>query len=158
MLFTKRLRNLLNRMGLGIACYRKGDSERAKMHFLAASLRRTEDPLIYSYLGSVCHRLGDSNNALFFAEKTLQLNENDPKARFLRGTILAEMNKIQAAFEEFSELIKVAPQEVAVHIALGEIYSKLGKHVLALKSFTAAHDLDPSNYKVARYLEQYKME
>lgn len=58
---------------------------------------------------------------------------------------------------EFDQLKDIEPSEPAVHIGIGEIYLKLGKNALALKAFTAAYDLDPSNVIAIEFLERYQM-
>ena len=72
-----------------------------------------------------------------------EIDPNNPQLRFQRVHVLLSMKNEEEALRELEIVRDLAPTEAPVYTLLGQIYQRMGRVNDALKSFSAAVDLDP---------------
>jgi tetratricopeptide (TPR) repeat protein len=89
-------------------------------------------------------RQGKTVQALDKVDKYLADNTKDPQARFLKGLILAEMNRTQEAIKIFTELTEDYPDLPEPYNNLAVLYASQGKYELAKNSLEKAIRTNPT--------------
>lgn len=89
-------------------------------------------------------RQGKTVQALDKVDGYLADNAKDPKARFLKGLILAEMNRTQEAIKVFTELTEDYPDLPEPYNNLAVLYASQGKYELAKNSLEKAIRTNPT--------------
>ena len=112
-------------------------SRRAETHFMLA----------------VAHlRLQENEIAIGHLQKCLAFDPTNAVAEAYLGAALAEEYQIDAARDHLERAVELAPQEMLVHLKLGEFKYRLGIYPEALRHFEQAARLQSPNAATAQYL------
>jgi len=76
-------------------------------------------------------------------------NEQEARARFLLGAVLAEIAEDECASELFRSALERDPTLVAAHVYLGFAYGRMGNHEEMLATFREAIRLDPPSVRTS---------
>ncbi|MFA5081138.1 MAG: tetratricopeptide repeat protein [Hydrogenophilaceae bacterium] len=93
---------------------------------------------------SLLFKQGQNAKALDKVEGYLAGNSKDPQGRFLKGLILAELNRTQDAINTFSELTDDYPELPEPYNNLAVLYASLGQYERAKASLEKAIRTHPS--------------
>jgi tetratricopeptide (TPR) repeat protein len=122
---------------------RQGDAAGAIADFAAAVRLSPDDPdLLVRWLRSIGDA-GDCMTALRLLERELKRLPNISKLAMLKGDLLAEAMRPEAAEACYRELIRQIPDEIEPHLRLVEFYENRANHVSALEELDQAVRIDP---------------
>ena len=136
--------------GLGKSYERMGKLEEAERHYRIASSINPSNATLLVCIGVVLERLRNRKAALAHYAKALELSPNSALARFKKARVLMHLRFYQEALEELEVLREQAPEEANVWFLLGKCYKGLGEKNEALRSLTAALNLDAKVRRVLR--------
>ena len=148
-------RNYKAWFGLGHVYQRQEEFEMAEYHFKRALEINPHSSVLHCWLGIVLDERVERENhedrleklllPLEELQKAIQLDPNNPIARFKHAKVLMALERDEEAIEELTELLESAPREADVFLQLGRAYKKLGDPQKAMIQFMMAWDLDPRN-------------
>ena len=90
-------------------------------------------------------KYSDPQKALEFLDKSLQLDQTNPKAYNNRGTAYFNLGQIRQAIEDYDEAIRIDPQYAAAYNNRGIAYYHLAENDKAIQDFNQAIQLQPEN-------------
>lgn len=97
---------------------------------------------------------GNLNEALKWFERSEHLDKNNLFNLFNKATILTKKGEDEKALEILRSLLSKSPREYQIHLAIGNIYAKIGNKTEALVSFQKACDLNPKdNQRIKSYMD-----
>ncbi|TKA25348.1 hypothetical protein B0A50_06252 [Salinomyces thailandicus] len=128
--------------GLGKTYERMGKLEEAERHYRIASSINPSNATLLVCIGVVLERLRNRKAALAHYTKALELSPQSALARFKKARVLMHLKYYQDALEELEVLREQAPDEANVWFLLGKCHKGLGEKNEALRSLTAALNLD----------------
>jgi tetratricopeptide (TPR) repeat protein len=88
---------------------------------------------------------GDKSAAELSAQKSLKLNEVQPKMQQFLGKLEFDGGHLDQAIFHYSQAIAQAPQEVEVYLDLSNAYQQQREYEEALKTLQTAMDLAPQD-------------
>ncbi|MFN0303329.1 MAG: tetratricopeptide repeat protein [Burkholderiales bacterium] len=91
------------------------------------------------------YRRGEFTRALAGIEAFLLKEPADPKARFLRGLILSEQSKSDAAIQAFLDMTRDYPELPEPYNNLGVLYAGRGQYAKAREALLAALQANPDD-------------
>lgn len=89
-------------------------------------------------------RKGDLNNALSRANQSLAKNPKDAQVRFLKGLVLADLNKTSEAIQVFTSITDDYPELPEPYNNLAVLYASQGKYDAAKNALEMAIRTHPS--------------
>jgi len=148
-------RNYKAWFGLGHVYQRQEKFEMAEYHFKRALEINPHSSVLHCWLGIVLDERVEREQGedrferlllpLESLQKAIDLDPNNPIARFKHAKVLMSLNRDEEAVEELQALLGSAPREADVYLQLGRAYKKLQDPQRAMLQFMMAWDLDPRN-------------
>lgn len=86
------------------------------------------------------------SEALFYLNKSIELNPNYYGLYEIKGYIYDELKKTDEAISSYTKAIELYPISVRTYCARGEIYGQMKQYDKAFADFGKAIELDPSYY------------
>lgn len=130
---------------LGQLAFQSGrDDIAAKLFHQAATI----DPKNAGYHRDFAETLffmGHYKDTLMAINRSIQINQNDPKAHFIAGNGLMHMGENEQAIKAFKHTIKMDPNHSFAHNNLGSVYEKEDKLKEAKNHYELAMKVDQSN-------------
>jgi len=115
----------------GNALLAEGKLEMARLHFLAAIGREPQNALPYVGLGDIDMRTGNSKAALANYQKASALDSQNLAATLGQVQILRDHGNLNAAHDQLSRAMQIAPNDVRVLTELAITYNIQGQESLA---------------------------
>ena len=103
-------------------------------------------------LGVAHLRLQENEVAIKHLQKCVMLDSTNAIAHAYLGAALVEEYQVDAARDHLLEAIELAPDEMLVHLKMGEFQYRLGIYSEALAQFEQAARLQSPNLVTAQYL------
>lgn len=104
--------------------------------------RRAPDPEVMRRIGALI-RAGQIPQAIALARRALETGAEHPQLLHLRSTWLEQQGRPFDALADLQRARTIAPAELPVLLALGDLYGKLGQRLDARDAYQAAVDLRP---------------
>ncbi|KAL9112546.1 MAG: hypothetical protein Q9227_003117 [Pyrenula ochraceoflavens] len=136
--------------GLGKVYEKNGKYDFAQQHYQTASSINPANAVLVCCIGIVLEKLKNPQAALDFYSRACTLAPTQALSRFKKARVLMALNEPKRALVELQTLKNIVPDEANVHFLLGRLYKMLRNKGEAIKSFTAALNLDP---KAAQYIK-----
>ncbi|HWV37806.1 MAG TPA: tetratricopeptide repeat protein [Vulgatibacter sp.] len=95
---------------------------------------------------------GDVPAARSALERAIELRPKDPKARGLLGLCYFKLGLFDEADALYSELVRENPFDVTLHVNLGLVQLKSGRHDAAIRTLEVATGLSPEHRRAQNYL------
>ena len=91
-------------------------------------------------------RWGQPHRAFWYLNRAVQMNSNNPKAFYHRGSLYMVVGNLQSAILDFSSAIKLDPQYIDAYTRRGMMYTLMDKDDEAQQDFDHAVQLgaDPA--------------
>lgn len=89
--------------------------------------------------------MGHYQDSLMAINRSIQLNQNDPKTHFIAGNALLNMGGNDQAIKAFKHTLKLDPNQSFAHNNLGSVYEKENKLKKAKHHYKLAMKIDQSN-------------
>ncbi len=112
---------------LGLVCTDSRMYRQAIQQFARALRLATNSPDAALRLAELFMRIGDSSNSLAQADRTLRNAPENPRALFIKGLDLIELQKYREALSPLDTLINLRTNDVDGHLARGLAYLKMDK-------------------------------
>lgn len=143
-------------------CFRKGDYQKAKKLYEQTLVNMPQDSEVLSRYANLIRFMGDFEQALYYIDKALKIDENNGYAIFTKIRILASLNKFNDAKELFALNFSVPhkehrllQQKAAAACALNFLYQarKIIRHLLQKepKDGSCWYTLGVIEYKAKKY-------
>jgi tetratricopeptide (TPR) repeat protein len=137
----------------GLGDHNKADwhlQRRGAMPIAPDPLRKALDEVLDSALtyeknADTAGARGEWTAAAAYLRKAVALAPTRPSPRHKLGTALFYLGDKRGAREQFHEALRLSPAFAASHYALGVLHQEAGEHVLAIQSFSAAIESEPTN-------------
>lgn len=120
-----------------------GEWQRAAMHLEKALVDMEDDPSVHANLGLALSRMEKWPEALFQMRKALELDPALLQTRRNQIHVLRAMNRPREAIVEARRHISIHPDDLAVHLLLGEMLTEAGELESALACWLRGGELDP---------------
>jgi len=117
----------------------------ARPLFEALVQKYPENAEILNLLAEAQLACGDRSAAELSAQKSLKLNEVQPKMQQFLGKLEFDGGHLDQAIFHYSQAIAQAPQEVEVYLDLSNAYQQQREYEEALKTLQTAMDLAPQD-------------
>ncbi|KAK7878894.1 hypothetical protein WMY93_030828 [Mugilogobius chulae] len=112
----------------------------------------------YRLLSAVSSKRGEHTQALEFLDRALQQEPSDPSVRaellFSRGNQLREMDRLQQAFESYSEAVQINPDQSQAWMNMGGIKHIKGEYAAARAFYEKALKLSPGSKLLKENLDK----
>ena len=145
-LFTQQCR-----MILGYIYYKDGNYSEACDFFLQVLDSKTYVLNASSAIAAVYYNMGDKENALYYAEKSFNMDKYNINARNTYGFLLCDYEiDIDKGFDILKEIVRLKPDNPAYLDSLGWAYYKKGDIKEAIENFELAIKLGKNNCPEAR--------
>ena len=155
----------LPHVGLGLALFRRNQTEAAVDEIRKATLLEPQVSLYSSYLGKAFYEIKDDRRAEKYLELAKQLDPRDPTPWLYDAIRLQSINQPIAAVENLQKSIELnddrgvyrsrllLDEDLAARSAtLGRVYNEVGFTELGLQEGRQSVSLDPTNYSAHRLL------
>jgi tetratricopeptide (TPR) repeat protein len=133
---------------LGIAYWQTGSLEQANSEFQEALKASPGFPLALRSLVQLNLAENHPSEAQGYAQELVQRSPADVNNRILLGETLLRQGGSRLAEEQFLAASRLAPNQAAVHLDLGQAYFAEKKYPQAEKEFETSVQLDPVNAAV----------
>ena len=137
------IKSLYNR---GRAYEELGEPEKALQDFKKVI---KEDPLNVnahlSITNDFYHRLNDYENTIFYADKTLKLNEKNAVAHTLKGKAFQKLGKLQEAMAAYNAALSVNDEYADAYVSRGLLKIHMGQKSRACSDLKMAKSLGAGN-------------
>jgi tetratricopeptide (TPR) repeat protein len=130
---------------LGMAYWQSGSLAQANSELQEALHRSPGLPLALQSLAKLSLAQGDTSGAQTYARELVQKFPSDVNDRLILGGVYMRETQYPLAEEQFMAAKRLAPNQAAVHLDIGQLYSVQKKWVEAEKELETAVQLDPSN-------------
>ena len=119
----------------------------------------TESPFwVYRHLGFALNQQGDLDGAVEAYQRAIGLNSSDAETYLLLGQALESRDKPQEALLSYQKVVELNSQQSSgFYITLGNLFSLTQQFNEAIKSYSFARNLDPSNPEIYRLLAEAKV-
>ena len=108
----------------GEGYFQKNDFQKAEIEFLgAAKLSPTADPLVVRRLGTIYHAQGRTFEAYQVLTRAKELVPDDLEMRYLLGTVMVSLQRMQPAREEALFILGKKPDHAGVTLLLADTAS-----------------------------------
>ena len=155
----------LPHLGLGLALFRRNQTEAAVAEMRKATLLEPRVSLYNSYLGKAFYEVKDDRRAQKYLEAAKQLDPRDPTPWLYDAIRLQSINRPMEAVENLQKSIELnddrgvyrsrllLDEDLATRSAtLGRIYNEVGFTELGLQEGWQSVNRDPTNYSAHRLL------
>lgn len=132
--------------------YKSGDYPKAIFHLKRAESKTFTEyslELNYSVLGLVYLQMEKMDSAIYFQQKSLEVNPGFVDAMVNLGISYAQNDQFDLANEQYQKAIQLEPENVFCLASIGALHIRKGEPDLALPYLERGVALDPVN-KVAR--------
>ena len=129
--------------GLGKVYEKNGKYDYAEQHYRTACSINPANAVLVCCIGIVLEKLKNPHAALDYYTRACNLAPTQALSRFKKARVLMTLNEPQMALTELKTLKDLVPDEANVHFLLGRLYKMMRNKGEAIKSFTAALNLDP---------------
>jgi anaphase-promoting complex subunit 3 len=129
--------------GLGKVYEKMGKYDIAEQHYRTAARINPTNAVLVCCIGMVLEKNKNYEAALAQYSKACTLSPGSALSRFRKARVLVQLGQPKMALVELQILKNVAPDEANVFFLLGKLYKMLRMRADAVKSFTAALNLDP---------------
>jgi anaphase-promoting complex subunit 3 len=129
--------------GLGKVYEKMGKYDIAEQHYRTAARINPTNAVLVCCIGMVLEKNKHYEAALAQYSKACTLSPSSALSRFRKARVLLTLQQPKMALMELQILKDMAPDEANVFFLLGKLYKMLKMKADAVKSFTAALNLDP---------------
>lgn len=127
----------------GIIAYTRGQSDKAKEHFIKALRLNQEQAQAYNNLGMLYMNEQGYGKAHDNFQRALRVNPDYLEARYNLALAFKALNQSEKAQKELRTLLHVKPDLADAWAQLGQISIEEGENESAIESLTKATQLDP---------------
>lgn len=131
----------------GVEALNEGDAEKAYQYLNAELGQHPDNGYAHCYMALICNFSGDAKLAFKAVSRSLELiPETDPEFRsfayYTRGMLLKNYHQWELAEADFTEAIRLNPNDVENYTCRAEVLLQLHDYEAALDDLTAALKLD----------------
>ena len=101
----------------------------------------------YERLGDVHFSQNNLQTAFVHYEKSLKLNDDNPRVHYKKGTLFTVSGMNEDAIKEFQAVLKQEPKNALAHAGLGQALFQMKKYEDAANHFKKAIELNPRLWK-----------
>jgi len=130
----------------------KGLDEQAYRDYINVVKQKTENPLAFGNLGAIYVRRNQFDSAIFYLNKSLQLDSNLVIAYANRAVAYSGLGKTVESIEDFKSYLKLKPNDEKVIASIAVAYQSIGRYQESIEWMSKAIAKKPefANYYYIR--------
>ncbi|MDJ0884481.1 MAG: tetratricopeptide repeat protein, partial [Desulfobacterales bacterium] len=149
-MLAKTHANAVAHNNLGTSLIKKGQSDKARQHFLSAIEINPGFAMAYFNLGKIARDNGETTKAIGWYEKAIGVQPNIYPVHIALGNAYFKIDNFTQSWHHYAEAIRIDPDGGALPFnGLGGILAKTGQLDKAAQMFQKALEIEP-DYKPAK--------
>tara|TARA_B100000787_G_scaffold169425_1_gene160579 strand:- start:119 stop:1603 length:1485 start_codon:yes stop_codon:yes gene_type:complete len=140
---------------IGLNLFKQTKYSQALNQFKKISEIKSDDFIVYWYLGHTEYKLHYYSDAIKSIEKSINIKSKDALNQNFLATIYMTINQHEKAIKILEELLKINFNNKTALINLAKIYTEKGNFIKATKYYLLVLEFEPKNYGV--YYELIKL-